>query len=70
MNVRTKAEQSALDIIKNESAVVKVIGDADFFLNQLADPTKYRPSRSLYFYSSMWSMERPKAVIKFNPKNR
>lgn len=66
----TAKEQAALNIIKQENAIVKVLDPYgfDFLLNQMADPDMHRPSRSLYFYNQRVKMDRPTSVLKFNPK--
>lgn len=71
----TKAEQSVLDLVKRNKAVVKVLNDynREFIVDQIADPQHVRPSRSEFFYKNgggrlFSEMERPKSVKKINPK--
>jgi hypothetical protein len=78
----TPEEQAALDIITSNNALIKIVPDyshkvdnkviidysnIDFNLNQIADPTTYRPSRSAYYYSGA-NIALPEIVLKTNPK--
>lgn len=75
----TKNEQAALDIISSHRALVKVVADKnddddaidysrlDFNLNQIADPTANRPSRSAYYFS-LTGKSLPSVVTKTDLK--
>ena len=75
--IPTKEEQAALEIIRSHNALVAIVFDQDAkgvinykdidenYLDQLADPTKNRPSRSARFFQEQ-GKPIPEVIKKIN----